>query len=358
MSDHDKQPKKSRADYMREFMRRKRGTPPERFKGPRDPAASPGRPHSTDRQPRGPAAWLPRLRTLYAALLRAQRELAAYQNDALRLHLDPAPPSHLLHAVAEADAAYDAHAAAHPELAAEYVARHEADQLRRVADRITLRRARDTAPGTGPRTKGRPRLTPLPTRTELVAAEHAARVAREAAYAAYTAALDTPPASMREASRIQTSWTRARAAHERAADALAAFDQRTAAEAERTATAAATRAEDDATLAILRQQIAELLAPYPVVRAPLRDHDDPAAVAANATRRERYHARKQPQPITAAALAAFGDVYSVHTSPDGERYLARTSTGRRVRADTVTTRGAPAVRTLDLLDALAPCGLV
>lgn len=321
---------RNRAEYMREYMRARRGstltTEPPTPKG---------------------NAWLPKLRRLYADLLRAQSRIGAFQSDALRIGDTGPLPDHLTQALDAANTALDAHEAVNPDLAREFYARHEARDLTLSANRL------ERTLGALPRSPGRPPL-PLAHYEALATAAH---LRRAEAYDTHARAQAGPPLPPLEASRIERELMLARAADDRAANALTKARRRAQEAEARAAAAASTRADTEAAIATLREQAAALTAPYPTVRAPAvapvrsPDPDRPGRLRA-------ARGARDPRPLTADALAVLSMAYGTERAPDGATRLVRLSTGRAVRAATVRAPGGPWVRAADLLDALAPCGLV
>lgn len=322
---------RNRAAYMREYMRARRGSTLTT-----EPPAPKGN------------AWLPKLRRLYAALLRAQASLSAFQSDALRVGDTGPLPVHLTAALDAANAALDAHEALNPELAREFYARHEAHALTQQANR--LERDLHAAPRPPVGRPARP----------LAAFESAAFDAYrrlDAARAAHERALAGPALPPLEASRIERELMLARAADDRAAEALTKARRRAQEAEARAAVAQADREATEATIATLRAQAAALTAPWPVVRAPavapVRSPDPDRPGRLRAARDARH-----PVPVTGPLLATLSMTYGTERTPDGRTVLVRRATGRTVRAAKVRAPGGPWVRTADLLDALAPCGLV
>lgn len=319
----------NRTDYMREYMRKKRGS----------------------KASRTAPDWLSTLRHRYAVFLRAQSAVSSYRSDAMRTGDDhPEPPAHVLEALAAAESALDAHAAQHPALAHEYYERHAADALRRDADRLALRIAKAKAP----RPRGRP--TDLPA--QLARAKDAAavtRAERALAYAAYESALANPAAlSPIDATRVQSRWDRAKERDEQAAALVQDLQRRVQAHQQAAAQQQADTTGDLQQLAEIRAQIARILAPLPdPPRAPLH----PPRRAHDLTASQR-RAQRRIAPLDAAALSVLTTRYELVTTDTGERYLRRRASGVRVRAQTVRVPGGASVRTLDLLEALAPSGLV
>lgn len=325
--------------YMRAYMRRRRGSL----------AAL------DSNSPRPPRDWLDKLRGLHKNLLRAQAAVSRFRDDSLRLDLPPDPPEHLTAAVTQADAALAAHEALDPARAREYFTRYDADQLRRAADRLQL--ALDRLPA---RTR---RGRPVNTAQALAAAQEEHRAAterRQHAYTAFAAALAQneagTPLPARDLTAIQNRWERAKQREEAAHARLTELQRRAAEDAAAVRHAQAERADTLAQIADLRAQAAALLAPLPdPPTAPLYPSLTPAQ---HQQRRERRQARSQPREPTAADLARLAERYQPATLPSGARALVRAATGRPVRAATLRAPGGGCVRVLDVLDALAPCGLV
>lgn len=379
-----------RTTYHREYMRQRRGTercgPPRPYIKGGDPArrattraaynaayyeANTGRraayleaSKAARRKdaPRQPADdWLQRLRTLYPPFLRAQRQVNAFRSDTLRLTgADPAPPAHLLLTLTTTEAALDAHIALDPDRAAEYFERHDIARDQRQLHRLTA-----TATGAAPKLKGRPRLTPALSRLPLAQALTAAAALRHDTYTAYTLALDradtdagAPP--VREATRIQAAWDTAKRRHEAAAAKLDAHDALTARQADQQAAHERQQADALDQTGTLRTSIAARLAALPdPPRAPLHPQaHDPHDQTAQAKRRAAYIARRDPVPLTGDRYAELALRYTTATDPTtGATRVIRRATGRPVKALTVTCDDHRTVRTLDLLEALRPCGL-
>jgi hypothetical protein len=338
-----------RRDYHREYQRKRRETARD------GPARSYVKGGDSEHRRADGDTWLARLRTLYPPFLRAQHGANAFRDDTLRLTgIDPALPAHVAADLAEAEAALDAHIALDPDRAAEYFERHAIEDQRRRLYRLERAQVTEHKP------RGRPRLTPAATRATLTHAEQAARATRETAYAAQTLALDGPILSTRAATRIQKAWERARTRHERAAETLAQHDALTARQTAERDTRDRDTLDRAEQIQAMHADITTRLAALPdPPRAPLytaRAHPDaPDVVAA---RRAAAAARAAPVPLTGERYAELSARYNARTDAHGATHLIRISTGKRVRVNTVRLFDQRRVRTLDLIDALRPCGLI